>query len=571
MNTFYKEELKALRQGSADFARKYPSLAPMLASSSTDPDVERILEGTAYLCARIHERLSRNAPQLLQNLLRLTFPQALLPLPSMTMIRFRPRQGFNETLFIPRGARLAARPSAGVACQYSTDHDLLLLPARVAAVRSEPPSGTPHVRVTLTLRGAHFTGPAAKEPLILHLAGPYALAAQRFFVLLRQLERVEVNIGGRTHILPASCLRQHFFPLLDPRIPTNRARNRAYMAVTRFFYLPEQLLFLRLDGLESLPAADAADITFCLGRPLERIPEFGPDSFALGVVSASNVFTTFAEPLTIDHTQVEYPLRPQNDDAENLEILNFASVTGLFPGSRVEQYLPYEFTKPGDTEYIYSKRFLPTDDPARTEYWITPLYAASGGVDALQKHSLSVELICSNRIRHNALQAGDICLPTDSSPAQAVFENITAPTAMQPRPQKDLQLWLYLSHRSANLLPQASAELLQAMLKLYIYDNTASPEIIAINTRRCASILTFECREEDRLIRGRLYRGWRLHLVLEPSGFASIGDLFLFGCTLDRFCGEFSAINNYTRLCMDIAGTGDRLEWPLRMGDRQVE
>jgi type VI secretion system protein ImpG len=576
VNDFYQEELAALRVDAVAYAKKYPALAPMLAGPSSDPDVERVLEGTAFLCARIRDHLSRNAPRLLQNLLRWTFPQALLPLPSMTMMRFRQEDGFGDSLRIPGGTRIASRPVNGVSCVYSTDHDITVPAARIVAVRAEPPTRTPWLKVILSLRGNAFSK-AGFAPLVLNLPGNFSEAAQRFFVLLRQTAQLEVKVGGAVHILPASAVQPRHFPLRDPRMPPGRRLNRAYMEVIRYFYLPDQLLFLRLEGLDRLPGvqqAEEMEISFCVKPPFERVPNFDRDSFALGVVCASNIFPAFAEPITVDHTRIEYPLHPQDEEEKKLEILTVTSVTGLFPGGRSENYQSYENPHSTDSPYVYSVRFAPGSEgeDGKPYYCLTSLYAdRAGGVDALQRHVLSVALTCCNRGLPKVLGVGDVCLPTDDSPAQAVFENITVPSPMQPRPGKDLDHWLYLSHRSANLLSQASAELLRAMLSLYIGDNDAAPERVAANRRCCDAILEFSGSEEERLIHGRLYRGRRLKLVIDPASFGSLGGMYLFASALERFFGGFTTINNYARLVLEVAGTGEHLEWPPRMGEKQLQ
>ena len=140
MDKYYREQLHLLREGAAAFARRYPAIAPMLLESGADPDVERILEGTAWLCGKIHERLDQTAPDLVQALLRLVFPQAILPVPSTTLVRFAPQPGFGEALDAPRGTQLASNPVDGVPCIYATTHDLRILPLSVASVRHEATS-----------------------------------------------------------------------------------------------------------------------------------------------------------------------------------------------------------------------------------------------------------------------------------------------------------------------------------------------------------------------------------------------------------------------------------------------
>lgn len=91
MDDYYQRELAILREDAQDFGRRYPALAPMM-QPGADPDVERILEGVAYLCGRIRRRLDQTAPELLQILLRLTFPHAVLPVPSTTLMAFTDRK-----------------------------------------------------------------------------------------------------------------------------------------------------------------------------------------------------------------------------------------------------------------------------------------------------------------------------------------------------------------------------------------------------------------------------------------------------------------------------------------------
>ncbi|HEX6929366.1 MAG TPA: type VI secretion system baseplate subunit TssF, partial [Gammaproteobacteria bacterium] len=56
-NQYYQRELDELRELAVEFARAYPALAPRLTGPSPDPDVERVLEGTAFLTGRIRQKI----------------------------------------------------------------------------------------------------------------------------------------------------------------------------------------------------------------------------------------------------------------------------------------------------------------------------------------------------------------------------------------------------------------------------------------------------------------------------------------------------------------------------------
>jgi type VI secretion system protein ImpG len=53
-----------------------------------DPYVERLMEGFAFLAARVQLKLQSEQPRLIAHLLEATYPNFLAPLPSMMIARF---------------------------------------------------------------------------------------------------------------------------------------------------------------------------------------------------------------------------------------------------------------------------------------------------------------------------------------------------------------------------------------------------------------------------------------------------------------------------------------------------
>ena len=559
-----------LREGANAFAKQYPAIAPMLLTQGGDPDVERILEGTAYLCGKIHERLDQTAPDFIQSLLWLVFPQAILPVPSTTLVRFTLQPGFSEPLDVRQWTQIASNPVDGVSCIYSTTHDLRILPLAITSTRHDIQNRSSG-RVELSFKSRAPLRTFLRGGLILHLPGGYAAAAQRLLALLTQLDHVEAAVGSQVHTLPSSCVRHYPLPLDDLRLPSDRRTNRAYMELIRYFHFPEQLLFVQISGLERLSFSESANelrLTFCFREGASGLPEFPEGSFELNVVPAINVFRVPADPLVIDHTQEEYLIHPQDGERRFLEICSVGSVSAMMSGGRLVPCLPYEAYDTQTKGLLYSVRFRSSERQGLTEHLLTPLYRFGG--ESLERYTLSMELLCCNHTLPGSLRAGDICRPTDSSPSQASFANIIAPAPMLPRPHDEGLQWCFLSHLNVNLLSLASAEALRSLLELYLPETAAAPELAAANRRRCLSIRNFSSRSEERLFRGRLLRGRRLHLELEPSGFIADGDMYLFANALDRFFTEFTGINNYSRLILSIAGTGIIKEWPPRLGEKQL-
>ncbi|MCR5563129.1 MAG: type VI secretion system baseplate subunit TssF [Desulfovibrio sp.] len=572
MDKYYQEQLQFLRQGAGEFARRYPAIAPMLLEESGDPDVERILEGTAWLCAKIHERLDQTAPELIQSLLRLVFPQAILPVPSTTLLRFTPKPGFSEALDVPAGTQVASNHVDGVSCIYSTTHALRVLPMTVASVACVSPS-TASTTVTVTLQGRAPLRNFLDDSLSLHLTGSYAASSQRLMALLSHCTGCTVIAGAQTVSLPPQAVRQHTQPLTDMRLPASRRSNRGYMELLRYFHNPEQLLAVRVSGLKRcVLTGDDRELRleFHLRGNAPDVPDFPDGCFALNVIPAINAFRVPAEPLVIDHTREEYTIRPQDGKRRFLEILGVESATALFPGGRTLPCRPYEAYDDTSTGLLYSLRYRRAEKDGEIEHLLTPLYRLEDREEMPDRCTLSMELLCCNHSLPGSLQIGDVCRPTDSSPAQADFSNITAPAPMLPRHADESLQWRFVSHMNANLLSLASADALRSLLELYTPESGAAPELAAANQRRVQAVTAFFSVAEERLFRGRLLRGRLLRLTLDPAGFVSDGDLFLFANALERFFAEYANLNTYTRLHLTVGGSGRSHQWPPRLGEKQL-
>ena len=90
---YYNGELQHIREMGAEFAREFPKIASRLGLEEfecADPYVERLLEGFAFLTARLQLKIDREFPKFTQHLLEIVYPHYLTPVPSMTVVHFSP-------------------------------------------------------------------------------------------------------------------------------------------------------------------------------------------------------------------------------------------------------------------------------------------------------------------------------------------------------------------------------------------------------------------------------------------------------------------------------------------------
>src|SRR5688572_1802533 len=139
----------------AEFALKYPKIASRLvleADKCEDPHVERMLEGFAFLAARVHLKIDDEFPEITQALLSILYPHYLRPIPSMSIAEFNidPEQNTPPTgLVISSGSVARSRPVKGLPFKFRSCYDVTLWPLVVTAAQwTSPDRLQPAVRAT---------------------------------------------------------------------------------------------------------------------------------------------------------------------------------------------------------------------------------------------------------------------------------------------------------------------------------------------------------------------------------------------------------------------------------------
>src|SRR5476649_2282719 len=108
-NRYFQSELSALRQ-----------LARFLAESGQDPDVERLLEGFAFLTGRLRQKLDDELPELTHSLMHLLWPNYMRPIPAFSILQFDPLKRAGPALTVERDTPIESEPVDDVRCRFRT-------------------------------------------------------------------------------------------------------------------------------------------------------------------------------------------------------------------------------------------------------------------------------------------------------------------------------------------------------------------------------------------------------------------------------------------------------------------
>jgi type VI secretion system protein ImpG len=600
---YYERELSFLRQSGEEFAEKYPKVAGRLIiepDKCEDPHVERLLEGFAFLTARVHLKIDDQFPEITAALLNTLYPHYLRPIPSMSIVEFhadREHVKPDTGLKVPRNSILLSRPIDGVPCRFRTNYDVNIWPISVAhaewgaAQGSDGGNRTGEVVGAVRLRlqcpaGLNFSGLGC-ESLRFHLAGegavPHILHELLGNNCVQIVARDVANKTAKPVVLPASAICPSGFSSDETMLPPTRRSFAGYQLLQEYFSFPQKFLFFDLDGLDELKRAGFShevEISFAISSfeigDRRNALETGvsASSFRLGCTPIINLFEHTAEPILLDHRRSEYQVIPDVTRRNGMEIFS------------VEQVLSAN-TDTGEVVHLnplYSSR---RSHPERKEecFWMAASRPSTRrgdeGVDVFLSlanlsgrsiqpnlETLTVRTLCTNRDLPARLpfgnEAGDFQLQSATSVRRIVTLGKLTST-LRPEPAKD-SLWKLISQLSLNHLSLVEEGLgaLREILRLYNFSNSTSADrqISGINTLSSRRHMARVASEEGVLFT----RGNQTEIELNEDHFVG-ASAYLFSAVLERFLALYVSLNSFSQLLVRTQQRKEPLKlWPPRSG-----
>ncbi len=572
-NRYFQDELGHLKDLAVSFSKEHPALAPMLSGPTADPDVERLLEGVAFLTALLREKLDDEFPELVHELMQLIWPHYLRPIPCTTIVAFHPKPTLKQPLTVPAGTYLASVPIEGTSCQFKTTYPVEIHPLELLDARfEERPGKASGVVILFQLKGIKLSD---WEPntLRLYLSGDYANASNLYMLLRRHVKTIQVTPleGGTPAVHGPEVIIPVGFSENQGLLPYPSNSFPGYRVFQEYFILPEKFLFLEIKGWDKWRDRGEGD-KFELFFEIEGLPFPAPrvrkDSFELFATPVVNIFPHDADPIRLDHKKTDYLVNPAAPNAAHYQVYSVERVVGYVQGTAEERvYRPFDlFATEKDDSPVYHIKRKKTPVKRGMDVYLSVAYPPQGASPSLE--TLSISLLCTNGALPESLQLGDISEPTSSSPEFVTFANIRPLTTNILPPLGSNLLWQLLGHLSLNYLSLANAQNLRSLLQLYVFSESRDRPMVLANQKRISSIEEVTARATDRIVNGVMLRGQEITIKMRHDHFASEGDLFLFGSVLDYFLGSYAAINSYTRLTIEETIKGDTYQWPAKLGDR---
>ena len=625
----YSDELTHLREVGAEFAAEFPKIASRLGMEGmevADPYVERLLEGFAFLAARVQLKLEAEQPRMIGHLLEAIYPNFLAPVPSMMVAKFGvdpADPNLVKGYVVPRGSAMLSEVARGqdTHCAFRSAHAVTLWPVELVNVqyfsyapdlpmlRLPQAQGTRGgLRIRLRCGGGVSFRQLGMDRLAFYISAPDDLAFRLHELLLGAPAGTLVHGDPGTATTPAAqwrgaeSVRGLGFAADQALLPESLRAFSGYRLLQEAAALPQRLLFFEVTDLaERLARVGGSEVELVVflqrgDAALEALVD--AHSLSLYCTPAINLFHKRLDRIQLGTGSWDYHVVPDRTRPMDYEVHSIAAVTGFGTGRVAQQeflplYASYHEAAPpaeGEARGFYTVRREPRllsarqqQNGPRSSYIGEEVYLAlvdpRHGPYREDVRQLSVSAWVSNRDLPTLLPRGS---PGADNAAQWRLESpgpvarvdvLRGPTRpVTRRPVGELG-WSLVSHLTLNHLslvgetPQHAAAALRTMLGLY-----APPEDTAW-ARQIQGIHGVEARSVVRRLpfKGPLSFGAGIEIVLELDELAFQGSsAFLFASVLERFFARHAAINSFTQLTLRTPQRGEVMRWPPRIGLRET-
>jgi type VI secretion system protein ImpG len=456
----YNRELRVLFENAKEFAEEYPGIADRLGgliADNMDPMMAGLLQGSAFLAARVQLKLKHEFPEFTNNLLEQLVPHYLAPTPATALIRIEPpyaEPDLKDGMQIAAGSHAEARfieRERRIACRFRLTSNVTLWPFEISQAEylsapsalqalgleagSDVVSG---LRLSLTRRTQSRADdePTAKQiktkpeswfsrcrtsELPVHIICPEGDAVRLYEMMFGHTAAIHIrylDANGDPVLVkaPPDCLQQFGFDDEDSLFLADARMFRGFDLLREFFVLPQKFLAFKLTGLRSLLGridTNQLDILFSFNQLDQRLSAaIRPQAFSLFTVPMVNLFEMATARVPVKSNEHEHHVVADRTKLLDFEPHRIVSVQAHFTGSSAKTEVHPLYSAPpqhvAEKDALYytirrsqrrrsseEKRESGTSGYTGTDIFLT--LANHGDMSDQPIAELSVRALCSNR------------------------------------------------------------------------------------------------------------------------------------------------------------------------------
>lgn len=586
---YYQRELDYLLEMGHEFGKRH-SNAQHLVARSNNPYAERILEGVAFLTAKIHQRIDSGFPEAVEPILEMVAPHFLVPVPSCSMLAFSPKlASARAAKVLAQGTQVASAPDRQKerpACIFQTTRPTTLLPVQVVAANYQANrDGSAHLSIELETHEAGRIALQKAGAIEFFVDGESHLVSTILLALDQHCSEVALQEGEagaqRRVSLGPNPLRLPGFDAQRRVLPWEQGHClRSHRMIAEYSVLPEAFHCFEVAGLDGLTIhQDRFSLEFEFQSPPEIAGNVLAETFLLHCVPVVNLFELSSDPLVVNALGSPRMVRAQELGPHDMEVYRVHSVQAQPEGGGASQdlepYFRFSQSSRGDTDtpnYSLTRRASPVDGGLDTSLQLcnwTPRNREQGGASRI----VSMELHCTNRHHPRALGVGDLChQPKRGRKVPCAFRNVVAPTVpVRVGAQAQLQ-WRLAAVMSLRRSHLQDVKQLKALFELYQELGVLSSRSGQQNSLAQA-ICAVRARPLVTPVQGEVWSGVQIEVELDV-GSLDLGPAYLLARLINEVFAADVALNSFIQLqvrCTD-ANSGVLATWnfPRRFASKEL-
>ena len=569
MKEYFEAEMRLLRDSAQEFAEAYPEQAAMLNLNTVkdrDPYVERLLEGMAFLTAKIRERIDDGVPELSENLLDQINPALCRSYPSHTLVQFSPSRQSKKTVEIKQGTSLSTSQVGpeDIRCEYMTTSALQLQPIVISgASATDRLGGGTQIQIEIQKISTFEWQDLDLSKLLVHLHCDRALAYALYECLTYGQRWISVDVAGQVQSDRVGCKPALLRPY-DSLLPITSRGHAAFNLLHDYFNARDKFLFIEFNGFEPQEWQQSSIKLTLIIESSVTLPaghNIGKNTFQLNCVPAINLFETQTEPVVLNGKLPDYPLIVDHSYRNCANVYSVKQVVGRNPQTgQTREFIPLQdltYRRASDPTYAIHTRSSATG-AKRT-------FISVSGRELLVAEILSVDILASNEnYPRQYLEIGALEQLSGEVEQGIKVQNITRPSRMYRAPEIHDYQWQLISMMSLNLSSLGEVNKLQTLLSLFDWSDQEE------NRNRILAIEKIDVQLMHKIAKGVLCQGLEISLEIKESGFSSKADMYLFGTVLHQFFTDYANITEYVETKITALPSYKEWSWKPSMGKRLI-
>lgn len=588
-NDYYKKELTSLRIKGLEFSKRNPGLSSYLSKEGQDPDVERLLEGFAFLSGSLNQLLEQELPEVSHTLMQILWPNYLRVIPSYSILKYDSVKDSSENILVEKSSEVLSKIKANIIqSRFKTIYNNKILPIEISNLEYFSFAQKSKIELDFKVNEAFTLGDIKFENINFFLNGSKFIAYDLYLFLSRYVNNIEIDILNKDKEVIKSInidkksIKPIGFKKDEYILDYSDNLFAGYILLQEYFCFRDKFLFMEIENLNKIEQIDKQildksrnfrlKIEFNKVFTNNEIPS--KENFALYSTPIVNLFSCDAIPIRKSIENDEYLVEPIELSNEYSEVYSIEKARAWSDKtSSYKDFLPFEKFEHtyNDTEY-YSVRTKLSNEGERISTYIR--FPNITRENLFSNNSLnqtiSLKLTCTNKNLPSGLNVGDISIPKFSTSNRITkFKNITIPSISYPPPIKKDFLWRLISNMSLNYLSLSDKNSLKKLIETYDFYgafDSKQREKTLYNLEGIVSISHTSCEYIDK---GFPIRGINIKLVLDKTYFSTLGEAYLFSSVLNEFFSLYVSLNSFHKLSVEILNE-EFFEWPVKIGNKEV-